>query len=236
MPSSRSRTGSRPLTVAFVPTGMKAGVGTSPCAVRRTPARASPSVGGDREAHGTDPPRSRHGPRATRALFRASLEGGWWAGVPRRSTREPLRARASRRRTSRSGSAPRSRAGTARRVSSTPAKAMTSASSVERGRWKFVTSASTRRKSKPGVTNRLVRPCERRAARERLEHADGRRPDGRRPARPPRIRSQAAALDAVALAVELVLGERLGGDRPEGVEADVERDALDVEAARAGPA
>jgi hypothetical protein len=32
------------LTVAFVPTGMNAGVGTSPCAVRRTPARASPSV------------------------------------------------------------------------------------------------------------------------------------------------------------------------------------------------
>ena len=28
----------------FVPTGMKAGVGTSPCAVRRTPARAAPSV------------------------------------------------------------------------------------------------------------------------------------------------------------------------------------------------
>src|SRR5688572_25208860 len=44
VPSSRRRTGSRALTVAFVPTGMNAGVGTSPCAVRRTPARAAPSV------------------------------------------------------------------------------------------------------------------------------------------------------------------------------------------------
>src|SRR5688500_527046 len=33
-----------PLTVPFVPTGMNAGVATSPWAVLRTPARASPSV------------------------------------------------------------------------------------------------------------------------------------------------------------------------------------------------
>jgi hypothetical protein len=32
-----------PLTDPFVPTGMKAGVGTSPWAVRSTPARACPS-------------------------------------------------------------------------------------------------------------------------------------------------------------------------------------------------
>src|SRR5919109_1229216 len=44
VPSSRRRSGSSPLTLAFVPTGMNAGVGTSPCAVRRTPARAAPSV------------------------------------------------------------------------------------------------------------------------------------------------------------------------------------------------
>src|SRR5207248_10571399 len=31
-------------TVPFVPTGMNAGDGTSPCAVWRTPARAAPSV------------------------------------------------------------------------------------------------------------------------------------------------------------------------------------------------
>src|SRR4029453_17246835 len=43
-PSARTSSGSSVLTVAFVPTGMKAGVGTSPCAVRRTAARAAPSV------------------------------------------------------------------------------------------------------------------------------------------------------------------------------------------------
>src|SRR3954471_17705525 len=43
-PSARTSSGSSVLTVAFVPTGMKAGVGRSPCAVRRTAARAAPSV------------------------------------------------------------------------------------------------------------------------------------------------------------------------------------------------
>src|SRR5436189_2956210 len=43
-PSARSSSGSTVLTVAFVPTGMKTGVGTSPCAVRSVPARAGPSV------------------------------------------------------------------------------------------------------------------------------------------------------------------------------------------------
>src|SRR5262245_43849346 len=44
VPSARSSSGSTALTVAFVPTGMKAGVGTSPCAVCTTPARAAPSA------------------------------------------------------------------------------------------------------------------------------------------------------------------------------------------------
>src|SRR6476659_9759945 len=44
VPSARSSSGSTVLTVAFVPTGMNAGVGTSPCAVCTTPARAAPSV------------------------------------------------------------------------------------------------------------------------------------------------------------------------------------------------
>src|SRR5881397_2519220 len=44
VPRARSSSGSIVFTVAFVPTGMNAGVGTSPCAVRRTPARAAPSV------------------------------------------------------------------------------------------------------------------------------------------------------------------------------------------------
>jgi hypothetical protein len=39
-----------------------------------------------------------------------------------------------------------------------PANAITSASSVDRGRWKFVSSASTRRNANPGVTKRDVRP------------------------------------------------------------------------------
>ena len=43
-PASRTSSGCRLLTLAFVPTGMNAGVGTSPCAVWRTPARAAPSV------------------------------------------------------------------------------------------------------------------------------------------------------------------------------------------------
>src|SRR5437588_12348285 len=44
VPSARSSSGSTVFTVAFVPTGMNAGVGTSPCTVRSTPARAAPSV------------------------------------------------------------------------------------------------------------------------------------------------------------------------------------------------
>jgi hypothetical protein len=43
-PSARSSSGSTAFTVPFVPTGMNAGVGTSPCTVRKTPARAAPSV------------------------------------------------------------------------------------------------------------------------------------------------------------------------------------------------
>src|SRR5207253_1797010 len=43
-PSARSSSGSTIFTVAFVPTGMNAGVRSSPCAVRSTPARASPSL------------------------------------------------------------------------------------------------------------------------------------------------------------------------------------------------
>ena len=50
-----ARPGSTDFTVAFVPTGMKAGVRTSPCAVRSTPARAAPSraVTVKHLAHGT---------------------------------------------------------------------------------------------------------------------------------------------------------------------------------------
>ncbi len=42
-PQARTSSGSSALTVACVPTGMKAGVGTSPWRVRSTPLRAAPS-------------------------------------------------------------------------------------------------------------------------------------------------------------------------------------------------
>ena len=109
-----------------------------------------------------------------------------------------------------------------------PANAITSASSVERGRWKFVSSASTRRNSKPGVMKSSVRPLQRAAAGERLERARRRRADGEHalggarsaPTRPARPRSARRGS---------VLLERRLGHGPERVEADVQRHALDVE-------
>ena len=43
-PTASTSAGISVFTVAFVPTGMNAGVWTSPCAVRSTPARAAPAV------------------------------------------------------------------------------------------------------------------------------------------------------------------------------------------------
>src|ERR1700746_3960000 len=43
-PVARTASGSRPLTVACVPTGMKAGVATVPWGVMISPRRAAPSV------------------------------------------------------------------------------------------------------------------------------------------------------------------------------------------------
>ncbi len=103
------------------------------------------------------------------------------APLPSVAVTVKLTGSASHRRRSRSGSAPRPRAGRGARVSSAPAKAITSASSVERGRWKLVSSASTRRNSKPGQDEELGAAGERRAARERLEHAHRRRPDREHP-------------------------------------------------------
>ena len=70
---------------------------------------------------------------------------------------------------------------------------------------------------------------ERPAAGERLEHARRRRAHGEDPVGrldPPPGR----LLDPVALAVDRVLLDRLGRERPERVEADVQRDRLVVEA------
>ncbi len=50
-PIARTSSGCSVFTVAFVPTGMKAGVGMSPWAVWTVPARAAPSVA-SRVKHG----------------------------------------------------------------------------------------------------------------------------------------------------------------------------------------
>src|SRR5437763_4887929 len=70
---------------------------------------------------------------------------------------------------------------------------------------------------------------QRRAARERLEDANARRPDGDATRRrvDPRPFVQR---DLVALSVQPVLGQVVDGDRTERVETDVERHARDVEA------
>ena len=111
-----------------------------------------------------------------------------------------------------------------------PANAITSASRVERGRWKFVSSASTRRNSKPGVTKSVVRPSRTAVPRDRLEHAHRRRSDGEHPlgGLDP---LPGLGPDRVALAVQLVLLERGRRQRTERVQPHMERDPLDVEPA-----
>ena len=54
-PVARTVSGSSPLTVACVPTGMNAGVRTGPCGVANSPQRAAPSVAmqSERELHQT---------------------------------------------------------------------------------------------------------------------------------------------------------------------------------------
>ena len=48
-PVARTVSGASPLTVACVPTGMKAGVRTGPCGVVISPQRAAPSVATSRK-------------------------------------------------------------------------------------------------------------------------------------------------------------------------------------------
>ncbi len=66
---------------------------------------------GHREAHDTIPRVSWLDPRATGAVFGVTVESGWWDGVPRIYKRASVTGGASHRRRSRSGTAPRSRAG-----------------------------------------------------------------------------------------------------------------------------
>src|SRR5918993_559716 len=143
-PRPRTSAGSRLFTVPFVLTGMNAGVRTSPCAVRRMPARAAPSV----------------------------------AMTSRTATVDQLRDTV-----------------------------------AGRGR---------RRTARGMASQEEHRVAERVEAVALLDgqHALG----GLDPL--PRLRA-----NRVALAVQLVLLERLRRERPEGVEADVERHSLDVEPA-----
>ena len=84
-------------------------------------------------------------------------------------------------------------------------------------------------KLEAGDDEEVGAPLERCAARQRLEHARRRRPDRQHPLRGPDP-SPGLRLDAVPLAVDRVLLDRLGRQRPERVEPDVERDPLVVEA------
>ena len=77
-----------------------------------------------------------------------------------------------------------------------------------------------------GSDEEIGAALERRASRKRLEDPGRRRADGEHARRrgDPRPRGR-----RVALAVEHVLVELVDGERPEGVEPDVERDALELE-------
>ena len=99
----------------------------------------------------------------------AGAAAGRLDGEGEASARAPLTAPASRRRSCRSGSAARWRAGRAGAVSATPQNAITRASRLVRGRWKLVSRPSTSSKRKPGVMKRSVRPsrCGPRAAASR---------------------------------------------------------------------
>ena len=140
-PIARTSSGWSAFTVAFVPTGMNAGVGMSPCAVWTTPARAAPSVGVEREAG--DASQDQH--RVAEGVEPVPL-----------LDRDPVQV--------------------ARR--STPAKAITSARSVERGRWKFVRSASTRAELEARQDEEARCGLRAAVAGDRLEHAHRRRADG----------------------------------------------------------
>ena len=105
----RSSSGSTPLTVAFVPTGMKAGVGTSPCAVCRD-ARARSAVG-RRWKFGLKLNGQAWRRRRSRSGSARRSRAGRGAGSPR-PRRRPSRARAASSAAGGSSSAARRRGGT----------------------------------------------------------------------------------------------------------------------------
>ncbi len=109
-----------------------------------------------------------------------------------------------------------------------PANAMTRASRVERGRWKFVSRWSTRLNSKPGVMKSSVRPASGAPAaivsRTRTEVVPTARIVRGRFDPLPGVRR-----DRVALAVDRVLLDALALQRAERVQPDVQGHALDVQ-------
>src|SRR2546423_89916 len=104
-PSVRSSSGSTAFTLPCVPTGMNAGVGTSPCAVCTTPARAAPSVATSVKLSLTTPRtmrvRARQSARLSTAPARGRARAGGSARAPQRAPRAEPGCRATSPRASR---------------------------------------------------------------------------------------------------------------------------------------
>ncbi len=151
-----------------------------------------------------------------------------------------VKARASRRRSCRTGTPPRSPGGRPSRTRSRPAKADTSISSDDRGRWKFVTSPETIRNSKPGKMKSSVSPLARRdppgRPPRRLERPRRRRADGDDPA--PLVeravdRAGRRGGNLEPLGLDAMLLDALDAHRLERAVADVQRDLGHLDALRA---
>ena len=195
-PVSATDCGSMAFTVPPVPSGMKAGVSTVPCAVPMRPRRAVPSV-------------------------------------PSNSKERLIASTNNNRRRNRSGIARARRAHRRPSCAPGPAKAATSMKSVERGRWKLVSSRSTARKRKPGMMKMSVSPVHAVTAPSWSRATVSRRRSAVVPietTRPPRARASATALGGGCrhLAPFGMHGVGIGvvdAHRLEGAGADMQRDA-----------
>ena len=205
---------------------MKQGVSTSPCGVTRRAGTGAAVAGLDREGEAL---------RAQDGTVRAT---SW---QHQHGVAEAVEAIA------------RSRTAClyAARVVSTPANAMTRASRLDRGRWKFVSRPSTTRRRKPGLMKSSVSPRIVASVPTRAPAPDCAPPSAatalssmarcsrvrtvvvptattRRPlSRAATMRRQRRSLDREALRVQTVVVEPLLVERAEGPEADVQRDRLD---------
>src|SRR4051794_9878975 len=272
VPSTRSSPGSTPFTVPFVPTGMNAGVGTSPCAVCSTPARAASAVAVSvklpvtrprtRQARArrsarlaTAPPRGRarargsvqaqqQAPRATPCCRAASPRALSTARIRRANCRARVRRACARTRAIRSRSV---RSQDQHRI----AEGVEAVLLFDRDLVQAPHLLDTRERHyeceqrrarqvevrqqrvdapelEAGRDEELGAAGERGVPTERLQRAYSRRADGEhalcRADALPCFRSH-----LVPLAVDDVVLEPLLVHRAEGVEADMQRDALDVE-------